>query len=207
MRRVAFPWRPRVHIVAFHVTARLLKASAGASGPIADPLAYLYRTANNLMLDRKRAELRQAKRDHEWSGAADGVGEPASDAPSDERVLIARAELEAAEQALEALGERTSTVFRRFRVEGRTQRQIADELGISLSAVEKDLQRAYRAIAAGPTPNSLPVRFLYVSDEETGSRTSRAPATKNMRTKSARLSRTRAMRVRATSAPVWSPWA
>ena len=33
---------------------------------------------------------------------------------------------------------------------------------------------AYRAIAAGPTPNSLPVRFLYVSDEETGSRTSRA---------------------------------
>ncbi len=33
---------------------------------------------------------------------------------------------------------------------------------------------AYRAIAAGPTPNGLPVRFLYVSDEETGSRTSRA---------------------------------
>ena len=33
---------------------------------------------------------------------------------------------------------------------------------------------AYRAIAAGPTPNSLPVRFLYVADEETGSRTSRA---------------------------------
>lgn len=32
---------------------------------------------------------------------------------------------------------------------------------------------AYRAIAAGPTPNGLPVRFLYVSDEETGSRTSR----------------------------------
>ena len=123
-----------------------LKASAAAGGPVRDPLPYLYRIANNLMLDRKRAELRQAKRDHEWSGAADGVGEPASDAPSDERVLIARAEREAAEQALEALGERTSTVFRRFRVEGRTQRQIADELGISLSAVEKHLQKAYRAL-------------------------------------------------------------
>lgn len=33
---------------------------------------------------------------------------------------------------------------------------------------------AYRAMASGPTPNSLPIRFLYVSDEETGSRTSRA---------------------------------
>lgn len=32
---------------------------------------------------------------------------------------------------------------------------------------------AYRAIAAGPTPNGLPVRFLYVSDEETGSTTAR----------------------------------
>ena len=34
-----------------------------------------------------------------------------------------------------------------FRVEGVPQRDIATQLGISLSAVEKDLQRAYRAIA------------------------------------------------------------
>jgi glutamate carboxypeptidase len=33
---------------------------------------------------------------------------------------------------------------------------------------------AYRAIAAGPTPNGLPIRFLYVADEETGSTTSRS---------------------------------
>lgn len=32
---------------------------------------------------------------------------------------------------------------------------------------------AYRAMAAGAKPNSLPIRFLYVGDEETGSRTSR----------------------------------
>jgi RNA polymerase sigma factor (sigma-70 family) len=122
-----------------------IKAAAGASGPVADPLAYLYRAANNLMLDKRRAELRGQRRDQDWhdvSGGELGV----SDAPSGERVLIAREQLDAAEAALKALGERTDHVFRRFRIEGVSQRAIADELGISLSAVEKHLQKAYRAL-------------------------------------------------------------
>lgn len=122
-----------------------IKASAAASGPIADPLAYLYRAVNNLLLDRRRAELRGQKRDHEWHGISGGeLG--VSEAPSGERVLIAREQLAEAEAALKALGERTDFVFRRFRVEGATQRDIADELGISLSAVEKHLQKAYRTL-------------------------------------------------------------
>lgn len=123
-----------------------LKASAAVAGPVRDPLPYLYRVANNLMLDRRRAELRQAKRDHLWSGADDMVGEPVSDAPSDERALIARDELAAAEAALKALGERTDVIFRRYRIDGVSQTEIARELGISLSAVEKHLQKAYRAL-------------------------------------------------------------
>ena len=123
-----------------------IKASAGASGPIADPLAYLYRVANNLMLDRRRAELRAQKRDQDWHDVAEGSELGLSDAPSGERVLIAREQLRAAEEALKALGERTDLVFRRYRIEGRSQRDIADELGISLSAVEKHLQKAYRAL-------------------------------------------------------------
>jgi RNA polymerase sigma-70 factor (ECF subfamily) len=39
-------------------------------------------------------------------------------------------------------------VFRRFRIEGVGQRLIADELGVSLTTVEKDLQKAYRAMIA-----------------------------------------------------------
>jgi RNA polymerase sigma-70 factor (ECF subfamily) len=49
---------------------------------------------------------------------------------------------------LRSLGERTDYIFRRHRVEGIPQRDIAAELGISLSAVEKHLQRAYRAVQA-----------------------------------------------------------
>lgn len=122
-----------------------IKASAGATGPIADPLAYLYRAANNLMLDRLRADLRGQRRDRDWYAVSDGeLG--ISEVPTGERVLIAREQLEAAEAALRELGERTDLVFRRFRIEGISQRDIADELGISLSAVEKHLQKAYRAL-------------------------------------------------------------
>lgn len=122
-----------------------IKAAAGVSGPIRDPLPYLYRTANNLMLDRRRAEMRQARREVEYAGPLDS-SEPASEAPHEERALIAREELRTAQDALSALGERTEAVFRRFRLEGASQKQIAEEEGISLSAVEKHLQKAYRAL-------------------------------------------------------------
>jgi RNA polymerase sigma factor (sigma-70 family) len=122
-----------------------IKAAAGMSGPIADPVAYLYRTANNLMLDKRRAEVRAARRDRDWHELGPGEGEVA-DTPSGERVLIAREQLAAADAELRALGERTEFVFRRYRIEGASQRAIADELGISLSAVEKHLQKAYRAL-------------------------------------------------------------
>ena len=55
-----------------------IKAAAGASGPIADPLAYLYRTANNLLLDRRRAELRGARRDQVSSSPRRGGAERSS---------------------------------------------------------------------------------------------------------------------------------
>ncbi|WP_138921377.1 sigma factor-like helix-turn-helix DNA-binding protein, partial [Novosphingobium pentaromativorans] len=44
------------------------------------------------------------------------------------------------------LPDRTAWIFRQYRIEGQSQRDIAHELGISLSAVEKHLQRAYKAV-------------------------------------------------------------
>ncbi len=123
-----------------------LKASGAVSGPVRDPLPYLYRAANNLMLDKRRAALRQERRDHDWAAPNAGTTEQPSDDPSSERAVIARAELLATQQALAALGERTEAIFRRFRLDGVHQREIAAEEGISLSAVEKHLQKAYRAL-------------------------------------------------------------
>jgi RNA polymerase sigma-70 factor (ECF subfamily) len=122
-----------------------LKASASASGPIQDPLAYLYRAANNLMIDRVRSEQSSVQRNRAWTDATTGLSE-ASDSPSAERHLLAREALSEAAQVISDLGERTETVFRRFRVDGVGQKRIADELGISINTVEKHLQRAYRAL-------------------------------------------------------------
>ena len=121
-----------------------IKASS-AGGPIRDPIPYLYRTANNILLDRRRAALRRARRDGDWTGGEAGV-EPADDRPDAEQAALARDDLAAAEAELARLGERTDLVFRRFRLGGESQRQIAGDLGISLSAVEKHLQKAYRAL-------------------------------------------------------------
>jgi RNA polymerase sigma factor (sigma-70 family) len=123
-----------------------LKVSSARSGPIAAPLPYLYRAANNLMIDRHRAERQAARRDHEWhdviaSGAAGG-----SEEPSTERTLIAREALGIAEAALAAISPRAAAIFRRHRIDGAPQKAIAAEMGLSISTVESDLREAYRAL-------------------------------------------------------------
>ncbi len=120
-----------------------IKLRSTPGTPIADPASYLFRAANNLMLDRRRSMLRSSVRDHGWSELSSG---PDAQAPGGERVLIAREQLAATDAALDALGDRTAHIFRQFRLEGVSQRQIAADLGLSLSAVEKHLQKAYRAL-------------------------------------------------------------
>ena len=119
---------------------------AGATGPVAEPLAYLYRMADNLVLDRRRSAQRRERRDDAWQGLAGGGHSGASDAPSAEQSLIGRDQLRFVETQMSALGERTSNILKRYRVDGIGQRDIATEQGISISAVEKHLQKAYRAL-------------------------------------------------------------
>lgn len=120
--------------------------AAGASGPIANPVAYLHRMADNLMHDRRRSAERRARREFAWSDATGATVPGVSDEPSIERVVIAREGVRAVERALAQLSERSRTIFRRFRFDGVDQRSVAAEQGISVSAVEKHLQRAYLAI-------------------------------------------------------------
>lgn len=124
-----------------------IKASAPTAQPVAQPLAYLYRMANNLMLDRVRSDMRRRGREEAWSDQCSvAADELVAHANSGERILLAQERLQAVEAALSGLGERTETIFRRFRLDGLTQREIARENGITVSAVEKHLQKAYRAL-------------------------------------------------------------
>lgn len=122
-----------------------IRIAAAPPGPVGQPLSYLYRAANNLMLDRYRSRQQADKRDAAWTDSVTTVP-GTSDAPSGERVLIARQQLAQAQQALDALGPRAAEIFRRHRIDGIAQRDIAREMGISLSTVESDLRLAYRAM-------------------------------------------------------------
>jgi RNA polymerase sigma-70 factor (ECF subfamily) len=122
-----------------------IRVSTGASAPVAHPLSYLYRAANNLMLDRYRSVQQAVRRDGDWADAQTGASD-ISDVPSSERALIAREQLRLAEQALDALGPRAAMAFRRHRLDGVPQKVIARELHVSLSTVEADLRKAYAAM-------------------------------------------------------------
>ena len=115
---------------------------------IAEPLAYLYRTAENLVLDRRRSAQRRTAREQEWTkGHIDGsMAAPRDAQPSAERMLVARDQLRRVDAVLDALPERTAFAFRAVRIDGVPQKQIAAQMGISVSAVEKHLQRGYRAV-------------------------------------------------------------
>lgn len=119
-----------------------LRIVSAPTGPVFDPLNYLFRAANNLLLNRVRHHQRQSARDEAWSDTQFGPGGTEADAS-----LVARAEIAEARRRLTECGSRVEEIFFLFRVEGMRQREIAERLGLSLSAVEKDIQRAYRAIA------------------------------------------------------------
>lgn len=110
--------------------------------PVGQPAAFLYRMANNLATDRRISGARRGARDAAWL-----ADQPvAEDIPDAERSLLARDALRTVERAIDAMPDRMAQALRLFRIEGRGQRAIAEELGISVSGVEKLLQRAYRAI-------------------------------------------------------------
>jgi RNA polymerase sigma factor (sigma-70 family) len=121
-------------------------STAPPSGPIASPLSYLFRAANNLMVDRHRSLRQAALREQAWSDAFGATMPGRSDAPFGERTLIAREELLLAQAALAAVPLRAAAIFRRHRIDGIGQKQISAEMGLSLSTIESDLRIAYGAL-------------------------------------------------------------
>ena len=115
-------------------------------GPVAEPRAYLYRMTANLLLDRRRTAARRTVRERHWTDAQLGSEQELDERPTAEQELAAREELAIVSRAIGDLPERTRDILRRYRIDGDGQREIAAALGISLSAVEKHLQRAYRVV-------------------------------------------------------------
>lgn len=123
-----------------------IKVSSAKPGPIASPKAYLFSTANRLMIDHYRSAKQTAQRERNWTEASGGTVTDQSDAPSAERIVLGQEYARLAQRTLDELGPRPAAIFRRHRVDEVPQRKIAEEFGVSLSTVESDLRRAYRAL-------------------------------------------------------------
>ncbi|MBC7166365.1 MAG: sigma-70 family RNA polymerase sigma factor [Phenylobacterium sp.] len=112
--------------------------------------AYVFTIAANLMRDRARRRAARSANRHvsldPLAPRGPHLDLPAEDS-SAESVLIDRERLRLALAALEELPERTRHVFILFRVEKMRQAEIADRLGISVSAVEKHVVRAAAHLA------------------------------------------------------------
>lgn len=126
------------------VWLRIRKASPG---PVASPVAYLFRTADLLLIDRYRSERQARIRDRHWNELNAGGEGDMSDEPSADRHVAARQEAAEVAAVLETLGPRVAAVFRRHRLDGVPQREVAREFGMGLSTLESDLRIAYRALA------------------------------------------------------------
>lgn len=116
-----------------------LRLQSARPGPVAEPVAYLFRMANNLATDRRRAGMRRGALETAWHS----VLPQGDEHPDAERTAIARDWLAHVEATITAMPERMREAYRLFRLEGMAQRDIAGRMAISVSAVEKLLQRAY----------------------------------------------------------------
>ena len=119
-----------------------------SQGPIANGLPYLYRMAQNLVVDRQREVQRRAKRERQWldqhsAGAAKG-GEPADGSPNPEEAILDHEEGARLVAALETLPPGARQVLTLHKVDGLSHAQIADRLGISKSGVEKHMAVAMK---------------------------------------------------------------
>lgn len=123
-----------------------------------NPSAFLFRAANNIWLNRMRTEGRESRRNGQWHEATrHAIGEEVVvDEPDAETRLVAREQLDLVMQGIEDLPDRTRDIFRLHKLSGFNQAQVAQQLGVSKSTVEKHLCAALKALLAlardGPGP-------------------------------------------------------
>lgn len=132
-----------------------LKVSAlPADTAVDNPRAFLFRLMSNLMLDRWRSKQRATARDSAWrqvNHQADAV-EDLDDAPSPEAAAASRQRLTRLVATLETLPPKTQTIFRLHKFDGVSYADIAVQLGVSRSSVEKHMMDALRVLARDVRP-------------------------------------------------------
>ena len=113
-----------------------------AEHTVRNPEAFLMRAAVNLAVD----ESRRRRVRNEAGPSLGEMFKLAEDRPLQNEVLAARERLRRVQACLDGLNPRTREIFLMHRLDGKKYRDIAAELGISVSAVEKHIAKAVLAL-------------------------------------------------------------
>jgi len=106
--------------------------------PILNKKAYLHRLAHNIAIDHVKGDQRQAT----VAERAEALLWGADFDLGPERIIESRDLLARIAGAIASLPEPTRTILRLTRLEGKTQREVAEEIGVSTTTVENHLRRA-----------------------------------------------------------------
>ncbi len=124
--------------------------SAAAETQIETPHAFLIKIAGNIAIDRIRHNASRTARERDWSDshyrsqsfdAAFGVGSPSQD-----RQLEAKEEIKRVLAVLAGLSEPVRNAFILHKFKGLTHKQVAAEMGLAQSTVEKHIIKAMRVL-------------------------------------------------------------
>jgi len=127
---------------------KLSTVEAGAAD-VKAPTALLYRMAANLLVDHVRSTQRSSRRSAEWRletrtaiGGEEVAGEPAAD-----EVVVAKERVRQLAEAVAQLPPQMGRAFRLHKLEGLSQAQTAQAMGVSTKMVEQHIQAAIRNLS------------------------------------------------------------
>jgi RNA polymerase sigma factor (sigma-70 family) len=112
------------------------------------PVALLFRMASNLMVDQVRSAQRSARRDGQWRRETrDSLGgEDVVSGPTADEMLISRERARQLAQAVSELPPQMGRAFRLHKLEGLSQAQTAEAMGVSRKMIEQHIQAAVRRL-------------------------------------------------------------
>jgi RNA polymerase sigma-70 factor (ECF subfamily) len=125
-----------------------IRARQPGGVPIANGRAYLYRMAQNLVVDRLREQHRRMRRDRRWTDERTDFAantDEAVDAGADaEAAILHREETALIASAIGNLPEGARRAFQMHKIDGLSHAEVAERLGISKSGVEKHMAVAMK---------------------------------------------------------------
>jgi RNA polymerase sigma-70 factor (ECF subfamily) len=126
-----------------------LKVAATPPEAVKSPAALLYRMAGNLLIDHVRSRQRASRREGQWrqETRGDAGGEEISQEPAADEVVIGQERVRLLAEAVAGLPPKMGQAFRLHKLEGKSQAETAQAMGVSVKMVEQHISAAIKNLA------------------------------------------------------------